>query len=103
MAKINTERQKFWSTHVQAQVSSGLSQKKYCDEHGIKLARFVYYRAQLVERKQSPEPEMFVEVTPAPAQVNLVRVTLPSGATIECPPATEADWLATVIAGMSGL
>lgn len=103
MAKINTERQKLWKSHIQAQASSGLSQKKYCDEHGIKLAQFVYYRAHLAERNRDPEAETFVEVTPALAQVNLVRVSLPSGATIECPPTTEADWLATVIAGMSGL
>lgn len=103
MTKIKTERQKHWASHIQAQAASGLSQKKYCDEHGIKLAQFVYYRAQLAERKPKAESDMFVEISPTPPQMNVARVTLPSGATIECPSTCEADWLATVLAGMNGL
>lgn len=103
MAKIKTERQKLWASHIQAHAASGLSQKKYCDEHGIKLAQFVYYRAQLAERKPKPESDLFVEVAQTPPQLNVARVTLPSGATIECPSTCEAEWLATVLAGMTGL
>ena len=67
--QISTKRQA-WSDHIQAQSKSGLSQKAYCRQHGLKSNQFWYWKQKLVsapdktesEYRQEPSQALFIPV-----------------------------------------
>jgi hypothetical protein len=42
--KVDSERAAFWRGHWSAWQASGLSQRAYCEEHGLSHAAFGYWR-----------------------------------------------------------
>lgn len=51
--KTKSPRHQIWQAHINAWEKSGLTQKIYCNEHGLKLATFGVWRKRL----QAPEQE----------------------------------------------
>jgi len=41
------DREQFWQTHVDAGQASGITQKAYCERHGIAPKTFTKWRARL--------------------------------------------------------
>jgi len=55
-----------WSGHVASWEASGLSQRRYCDQHQLTYSSFVYWRArlkQVKDKQTTTEPIGFVPVT----------------------------------------
>lgn len=42
--KLQEERYRHWLALIEEQEKSGLSQKKFCEQHHLVLSQFVYYR-----------------------------------------------------------
>lgn len=61
--RSSKEKRDFWFSHVDAWKTSSKSQSQYCDEHGLKLTTFVYWRS-LRTAKKSTTPPSFVKITP---------------------------------------
>lgn len=71
-----------WGKLLSSYESSGLSQKTFCEQHGLKLSTFSYWRRAL--RRQTSEPGKFVEVVSWDGTERL-EVNLPSGIVIRVP------------------
>lgn len=56
------EKRRFWEKHILRWPSSGLSQAGYCQEHGLRLKSFGYWKRKIMASKASPS---LVEVPPA--------------------------------------
>jgi len=84
-----TERQKL----VEAQESSGLTQKEFCIQHGLVLSQFVYYRALCKKIKSSsmhtnPVSSFTpIKVVSNEPRINPadIRITLPNGFSCQIP------------------
>ena len=61
--RSSQEKRDFWLAHVDAWKSSSKSQSQYCDEHGLKLTTFGYWRSVRAANK-STIPPSFVKMTP---------------------------------------
>lgn len=57
----------YWQAHQHNWLESGLSQKAYCQQHGISLPAFTYWRGRLKEKiEHSPSPAIIpVKIAPA--------------------------------------
>jgi hypothetical protein len=62
-ARSSKEKRDFWFSHVDAWKASSKSQSQYCDEHGLKLTTFGYWRS-IRTAKKSTTPPFFVKMTP---------------------------------------
>lgn len=51
----NTPREAHWQQHIAAWQSSGLSQKSYCDEHGLKSYQLSYWHRKQVKANNLTE------------------------------------------------
>lgn len=47
----SNENKTYWENHLQQLGASGLSRKKYCDEHNLNYARFHYWIKKLSASK----------------------------------------------------
>lgn len=80
--KMQSQHHQIWQDHIKAWEKSGLSQKVYCNEQGIKLATFGLWRKRL--RTLEQERISFIKSSPrvseeeTPRNVVLQRV-LPNG------------------------
>lgn len=45
------ERRRFWQEHVERQQASGLTQREYCQEQGLRLHCFWYWKGRIHPRK----------------------------------------------------
>jgi len=63
--KTSQERHAFWFAHVDACEASSKSQSQYCNENGLKLSTFGYFRG-LRTPKAKPASLPFVKMTPKP-------------------------------------
>ena len=74
-----TDRITFWQDHVTTWQASDLTQKAYCETHGLRYSTFGYWvrklRAPSVDRESASG---FVPVTLSPADGGLV-LALPNG------------------------
>lgn len=60
--KNKKDKQAFWITHFKNWEASGISQRQYCANQGIKFGTFQYYRHRL--HQSTPPSINFVEVQP---------------------------------------
>jgi transposase len=79
--KTQSQHHQIWQDHIRVWEKSGLSQKAYCNEHGIKLATFGLWRKRL----RAPEQERisFIKTSPrvqeeTPRNV-VLQLVLPNG------------------------
>ena len=67
---------------IERYLAGHLSQKAFCDEHGLSLAQLNYWIAKYRRQGATPQHEQsgaFVEICPAPAGEALLEVVYPSG------------------------
>jgi hypothetical protein len=72
---MRENRESIWQAHVEAWKASGLSQRRYCEERGVSLSTFQWWRRRLrkPESERSTSPMVRVPVTaPAPGASELV-------------------------------
>ncbi len=64
---VDSERVGFWSAHWAAWQSSGLSQRAYCNQHGLSYSAFGYWRNQVRTAAIMPSPAFVPVLVKAPA------------------------------------
>lgn len=90
------DKQRVWSSHVQAWQCSGTTQAAYCRGHGVSLASFGYWRRKLAGSVQPASPAVLpIRVAPA-VQEARVEVRLPGGIVLDVTAADPA-WLAGLL------
>jgi hypothetical protein len=77
-----------WESHISAWQSGGLSQRVYCDGHGLSLSSFGYWRRKLSDEAVKPNGDqpgvMPIGVKPG-ALVEGVTISLPNGIVLRVP------------------
>ena len=85
----------FWQQHVDAWQTSKLTQREYAKQHGLAVARFVYWKNKL-----SPNPrakkKQFVPVRISTPQQQ-IRLIHPGGYVVECHAGTDVSWLRSLM------
>jgi hypothetical protein len=72
---IENERADFWRGHFAAWQRSGLSQRAYCEQHGLSYSAFGYWRGRAgdtSETSSQPPPAFVPALVAPPAPVPLV-------------------------------
>jgi transposase-like protein len=84
---------------------SGLSQKAFCQHHGVALSTLQYWRRRAPDADQEPTPS-FVEVPQVSGMARglsgeaAVLIELPGGVRLEVPAGTDAQWLSGLLRAM---
>jgi hypothetical protein len=93
MAPRNISKQRFWKKHFRAIATSGLTQRQYCEQHGLSFAQLGYWRRRIDDDRPAPDDApMFVpmEVT---SHERPVQIVFPNGTMIECLPSIDLQWM----------
>lgn len=85
--KVSTEKHAFWSKHLEAWKSSGLTQEAYCVEAGVTYSSFKRWRSHLREGARTNKVPRFVEAMPVepertPNNALILQISLANGARI---------------------
>ena len=81
---------------------SGLSQKAFCQRHGVALSTLQYWRRRARDTDQEPTPS-FVEMPQVSGMARAlsseaaVIIELPGGVRFEVPTGTDAQWLSGLL------
>jgi len=84
---------------------SGLSQKAFCQRHGVALSTLQYWRRRARDTDQEPTPS-FVEIPQVSGMARVlsseaaVIIELPGGVRFEVPTGTDAQWLSGLLRAM---
>jgi transposase len=84
---------------------SGLSQKAFCQRHGVALSTLQYWRRRARGTDQEPTPS-FVEIPQvsgmarALSSEGAVIIEVPGGVRFEVPTGTDAQWLSGLLRAM---
>ena len=84
---------------------SGLSQKAFCQRHGVALSTLQYWRRRARDTDQEPTPT-FVEIPQVTGTAGVrsveaaVFIELPGGVRLEVPAGTDAQWLSGLLRAM---
>ena len=75
----------FWERHLEQCCQSPLTQKAYCEEHGLKLQQFYYWKRRLVSDHDEVSflPVDLLKNNPADRSSCVVRIIAPNGVAIE--------------------
>ena len=57
-------RRDFWQAHVKAWSESGLTQRAYCQEHGLSEAQFSHWKPRLRKKGQRQRPKPKAQLVP---------------------------------------
>ena len=95
-----TVRQREWHTEIEAQQRSGLSQRAWCDQRGIPVGTFAWWKHQLRSLGRASEVA-FVDVVVAEAAAPTVDIVLRhSGHRVVVGPHFDERLLRRVIAAL---
>ncbi len=93
----------FWKGHIAGLSKSGLSRRAYCQQNGLSISTFDYWRAELTtpatiteQRSESNKRWVTLQVADAPVRENGVRLRI-GRVTIEVDPGFNRELLAEVI------
>lgn len=50
--KLSISKERFWQQHIRNCKSSGLSQNRYCQQHGLAFSTFTYWKKKLNSKKK---------------------------------------------------
>jgi hypothetical protein len=93
----------FWSGHLAAQADSGLTQKAYCQAHGLARKSFGHWKRRLSAEPPAPAPPTWLPVTVAaepPVGAAAIVVRLGDGLSIELPTDFDAATLSRLLSVM---
>lgn len=110
LPRRRADKRKFWQHHVRRQARGKLTQRRYCERHGLGYASFVRWRGLLSQRRhpqdQAVTVSSFIPVQveaskePAPAVIhadaNSIDLVLPSGMRIEGITSANLDLVAAL-------
>ncbi len=111
--KSNRSRSKFWSEHITAFHSSGLTRAEYCRQNGIKAHQMAYHLKTQEEAISNDSPSPFVptgfaRVEHVPAElikappVSIEPTTDNVGVSISFGRGTDPVWAARFLAALGG-
>ena len=87
------DKAQFWNDHVIAWQHSGLSQSAYCQQHGLKLSNFSYWRT-----RSNKKPSKLLPLNPTSTMSHdRVIVDIPGGVRIEMRAQTLPDLLPGIL------
>ena len=85
----------FWKQHVDAWRDSKLTQREYARQHGLAVARFVYWKNKLQPSPRKRQKQFVpVRVTATGHPVRLIHT---GGLVIECQAGTDVSWLQSLM------
>lgn len=110
LPRRRADKRKFWQHHVRRQARGKLTQRRYCERHGLGYASFVRWRGLLSQRKhlqdQAVSVSSFIPVqvkalqepdhTIVQADTDSIDLILPSGMRIEGITSTNLDLVAAL-------
>jgi hypothetical protein len=88
------DKTQFWRDHVDAWQASGKTQRGYATQHGLSVARFVYWKNKFYPRSTTKAAFVPVQITTTQHPVRLIH---PNGVMIECQVGTEVSWLRSLL------
>ena len=105
LPKRHSDKHRFWQNHVRQQANGKLTQRRYCERHGLGYASFVRWRGLLSARQKPPvstdSVSAFVPVhvgIPSEASneaashdTNTLELIMPNGTRIEGITSTNLD------------
>lgn len=86
----STQRQQFWQDHFSSWQRSGLGQRAYCEQQGLKLATFSYWR------KRVPTLKPGSKLIALPVSSHTLIVLSAAGVRLEVPPSLLGEVLPVV-------
>ncbi len=98
--KEKQARQAFWLAHVKAWRDSGLTQKAYCQQQGLKSADVLGYWANRDKREISKLTLVPAQILPSIAHSEAIRLTSPTGWQLALPPSLPVEWVAELLRGL---
>ena len=111
MEKDNKTKEQYWLGQMEQWEKSGLSQRAYCDREGLGFPAFDYWRRQKrkMEKSEASEKRRKISVTLVPLQVASVATSQsakmilrnPAVWELELPATIEAQWLASLLKGLT--
>lgn len=96
------QRQENWQRHMTAWQQSGTTQAAYCEQHGLNLKTFAYWRHRL---KTGDAPVRLVQIAtagPNRSEQSVVRIVIDEHTAIEVPDGFSAATLAGVLEVVRG-
>ena len=78
--KASNEKQEFWKGHLENWKSSGISQRKYCEENGINKNTFNYWCKKI---KKNRKESSFIRLDITQDFVSTFEITIKSKYTIK--------------------
>ena len=64
----------FWREHQEKWVRSGLSQSKYCEQEGVRISSFCYWRSRILS-EEAPKPTLRFSTLESPQALGKPHVT----------------------------
>lgn len=105
--RSSKEKRDFWLAHIDAWKTSSKSQSRYCNEHGLKLSSFGYWRTLHMPKKPTPLP--FVKMTSvatgssvASTQQHFIEIKLSNNIVAKIPLAIGMKEIICLIQGLGG-
>lgn len=92
-----SQKQRFWQTHIRAWQDSGLSQVAYCQANQLSVSSFGYWRRR--GRASASSPPAVIPVVRESA-VGGMQLRSPGGWQIVLPPSLGVDVLRAVLAAL---
>lgn len=106
MANRKKSRSDYWRGVLEKWSACGLSQRRFCEERGISLSTFCYWRRRLRERSESGATSTFIPVEIKRPRRGIgfsyYEIRLESGARIRVPFDFESDSLLRLIGLLDG-
>jgi hypothetical protein len=62
------EKRAYWQQHLAGWAQSGQTQRAYCEQHGLKLANFAYWRKR---QGAANRPTKLIALSPAPSNATV--------------------------------
>ena len=88
--EIHPNSKQFWEEHVNQWNKTSVSQTSYCQEHGLSIKRFGYWKRKLLGVTQTTtaekNPTGFIQIAPKqypPTQISTLVIELPNQLRIE--------------------
>ena len=106
--KTSQEKRAFWFAHVDACEASSKSQIQYCNENGLKLSTFGYFRGLRTPKKKSAALP-FIKMTPKPENSTIsaapqsIQLKLSNGIVAHIPLSIGTAEIIRLLQGLGGV
>ena len=79
-----SELKRFWSEHIDAWRVTDLTQRAYCQQHGLPVHRFSYWKRKLTDTNEPiSDVQGFVQLSPMAMSHSTLNLQLPNQLRIE--------------------